>query len=862
MKNNLGISGVTPVDDSFTEKWFSQEISLTTGLYQFTYDGQWHCPFASDSCYEILNCTSVDFPESFQRLCVRTDYHGPEETIASILHKITISQKSSKFICIRPLENGKRQYIKGVMAVFQGQDGPLSVFGQITDVSEAQTMSLLLDRMEAKKKERQQIFQIVAQHSNRTLYAYDIATGTTRPWDAESEKNDILAHLYASSYTDENLEKNQGVLPDSVADVKKFFASIHNGTPSGDLNIHIRLTDGQAKWYHFKYTSLFDNGKPTTALISIEDITERHEHELAYLRYIQSVETDAEGKLLHIESCLTEDKVEKLSGQMLSTEEKQIFCSHSDIKRLLLGQKFQYEDPEEAARYFSCENLLALYAQGNRQLNSEWKVHFNDGTTHWLDTKVVLMKDPYNGCVKAFIRMLDITKKREEHLSILQRAEYDAMTGLLRRDSGEARIKKYLSQDSEKGGFLIILDLDDLKSINDTLGHRQGDTAIIGIANILKSHFRKDDILIRAGGDEFIVFLPGAGQSMDSMEITMTSLLQKLARTSIGEGAQCTIHCSAGCAAEEPGADTFDTLFHRADIALYHVKRSGKNNFAFYVPEMDLANYEFRSKKLLSSQNLKKFELVDLQYLLESIMKFYQLVLSVNLSANTYYMMEEVKDGVFAHIPDFGTLDSFVDLASKAIHPKDHESYFDRLSRKALLLAYEDGAETVHCHFRFHDRRYRWVECMVIFYTSESGDICNFTLLRWAEEQANELERLRLQKILELSAGSDLEYICLIDVLSRHYSTFSRNSDPSHVIPEAADFDEVTKFIRDTQVPPEDRDAYYANASLDHVFTRMNGTEERYSYRYTLTDGVTREAAFTWYEDSHFELLMTVRKLP
>ena len=72
----------------------------------------------------------------------------------------------------------------------------------------------------------------------------------------------------------------------------------------------------------------------------------------------------------------------------------------------------------------------------------------------------------------------------------------------------------------------------------------------------------------------------------------------------------------------------------------------------------------------------------------------------------------------------------------------------------------------------------------------------------------------------------------------------------------------MTKQIRDTQIPPEDRDTYYKNAVLDHVLAQMDDTDVSYSYRYTLMDGVTREVVFNWYEESHFELLMTVRKIP
>lgn len=98
----------------------------------------------------------------------------------------------------------------------------------------------------------------MSDHSDRTLYEYDILTGITRPWNKESEKEDFLAHLYGSNYKQDEVEKNQGVIQDSIEDVKKFFEDIHSGIPSGEMKIHVRLEDGQPRWYHFRYSSIFD----------------------------------------------------------------------------------------------------------------------------------------------------------------------------------------------------------------------------------------------------------------------------------------------------------------------------------------------------------------------------------------------------------------------------------------------------------------------------------------------------------------------------------------------------------------------------------------------------------------------------
>lgn len=168
----------------------------------------------------------------------------------------------------------------------------------------------------------------------------------------------------------------------------------------------------------------------------------------------------------------------------------------------------------------------------------------------------------------------------------LKQADYEAMTGVLRRGVGEYKIREYLDHSENKNGMLIIVDLDDLKKINDTLGHRAGDEAIVGIANSLKSSFRSSDIIMRYGGDEFVVFVPEEGNNLEPVMNRMGMLVKRVAAVFIGENKERNIHCSIGYTTVIEG-DTFETLFSRADKALYHVKKNGKNNYACYSSEME-----------------------------------------------------------------------------------------------------------------------------------------------------------------------------------------------------------------------------------------------------------------------------------
>lgn len=604
-------------------------------------------------------------------------------------------------------------------------------FSTLSDYINAMTTSL-----KDKDKYRDLIFNIVSQHSSRILYAYDLETHTTRPWDEESKKKDILSHLYANSYSDDTLEQNEYVLPESREEVKRFFGDIHRGVPSGELNIHIKLIDGQPKWYHFKYSTIFEGGKPITAVISIEDITESHEHYLSHLQNIQAMEHDADSYLMYIESDLVEDRIDSIRGSLITEEESQGTYTHNEFGTLIISKKFDIVDIHKSANYFDCDSLLHLYDEGERQLEGDLEVKFSDGETHWLKSSITLVEDPLNKHIKAFTRVTDVTEEQEKQMSLVRRADHDGMTGLLRRGVGEKRIFEYLSAHKEPGGILVAIDLDNLKGINDTLGHSQGDAAIIGIANTMKNHFREGDILVRTGGDEFIAFLPGAAKSREAVEKSLASLLRKLSAISIGENGERTIHCSMGCAVELPRTDTFASLYQRADMALYHVKRNGKNDFAFFEPEMLEDDYRFKKKQALPVID-KQLKENELEHLLEIVAEVYPGVVMFNLTQNYFHIMTTGSNVEQVHEPD--KIEVFWENWKNNIHPQDLDNTVGTMSRDSLMDLYVQGQHSTKHYFRnLETDGYEDTEIAVQFFTTEEGDICAFLFFRWEGKDEEE----------------------------------------------------------------------------------------------------------------------------
>ena len=160
---------------------------------------------------------------------------------------------------------------------------------------------------------------------------------------------------------------------------------------------------------------------------------------------------------------------------------------------------------------------------------------------------------------------------------LLQRASIDTLSGLLNRSAAERFIKDALKDmDPEDTCALFIVDLDDFKRVNDTLGHQAGDQAIRQAANVLSSLFRAGDIVGRLGGDEFVVFLRG--------KITEEMALEKAAaiceKLQIVLNGQETVNITASVGVHLAGkGQAFEGLYQSADLALYKAKKAGKHQF-------------------------------------------------------------------------------------------------------------------------------------------------------------------------------------------------------------------------------------------------------------------------------------------
>ncbi len=208
----------------------------------------------------------------------------------------------------------------------------------------------------------------------------------------------------------------------------------------------------------------------------------------------------------------------------------------------------------------------------------------------------------------------DITKikKAEKHLQHL--AHFDPLTRLPNRLLFRDRLQRAIIEADRRRNMasLMLLDLDRFKNINDTLGHSAGDKLLISVAERLQESVRKSDTVARIGGDEFTIVLPETPSNLSAANVAR-KIVETLSRPFYIDGREVFVTTSVGVTLYPNDGIETDRLLQNADMALYHAKQLGKNNFQFFSEEMNIEAVE-RSELEASLRGALERDELDLYY--------------------------------------------------------------------------------------------------------------------------------------------------------------------------------------------------------------------------------------------------------
>ena len=262
-------------------------------------------------------------------------------------------------------------------------------------------------------------------------------------------------------------------------------------------------------------------------------------------------------------------------------------------KDALLGEHYSrivLDEDLELAR-----NLFQEHSDGVHEAELRLRLHPSragprpaQSATVWTEIKVAHLDGADSGFAGTYAAARDISERREAQRSLDFRAHHDWLTHLPNRVLLNDRLDLAVAQARRVGRRLAVmfLDLDRFKLVNDQYGHTVGDRVLQAVAKRLQGCLGQGDTISRFGGDEFALLLPDIGARRDA-DVVVRRVAKRIREPFIVDGHEFNASASIGVAMYPEAGGTAEALVQSADIAMYHAKNRGGNDYRFFAEAMN-----------------------------------------------------------------------------------------------------------------------------------------------------------------------------------------------------------------------------------------------------------------------------------
>ena len=655
--------------------------------------GSFICVYVVDpetDCYREFSSTD-NYAESFRQAKEGTDFfhtvreaclqfNHPEDlddflkafTKENILAEI---RRSGLFTMVyRLLMDGSPRHVRMSAAMVEEKEGRRLIVG-LNDI-EAQYRQREKDHETARQKEiYNHIASSLAEHYD-TLYYIDIETGAYSEISSTDEYKKLNVPAAGSDFfADSRRSIRKYVHPEDQEKVLRIHyrdAMLANLKNRASYSLTYRLVaDGKVR--HVRHTEIMVRDRKHL-LVCIENINAEVQAKLALqasrkknITYTQIAETlAAHYDLIYYIDCesarYAELSARKKSGELKVQSEGNDFfkTSSQNINRLI------HPEDRERLRLFLNRDHLITALEGRRQMTEDYRMLINGGKTQYTRMSVTYSSDHSHFIICVENRDDDVRKEQEQLAALAtanEMARRDELTHTKNKTAyqeAEKELQRQIGEESCRFG-IVICDINGLKTVNDTEGHRAGDEYIRASCLLVCRVFHHSPVF-RIGGDEFVVLL--TGQDYENREKLISSLRQQVEEhIRIGEGPVV----ASGLAVFQPNEDRLvEDVFNRADSRMYADKTRLKEQKLLQEshPLTEKANIRIISEERRAKLDMlyKSFEIVsEGTYVYLCDMK-YDFSRWSRVAVDTYGLPSEYMYGAG-------------DIWENRIHPEDREAY-------------------------------------------------------------------------------------------------------------------------------------------------------------------------------------------
>ncbi|HJV86323.1 MAG TPA: EAL domain-containing protein [Noviherbaspirillum sp.] len=231
---------------------------------------------------------------------------------------------------------------------------------------------------------------------------------------------------------------------------------------------------------------------------------------------------------------------------------------------------------------------LRAAAREKREVHTVLQSHNKNGDTIWADVYLAPVRDEAGEVSHYVVALYDITATRRYQAELEFQANCDTLTGLANRSLLHDRLRQVIAYAERYGNpaWVLFINLDRFKFVNDTLGHHAGDIVLKCVAQRLRDAVRDTDTIARLSADEFVLVLPERADESLSPAVVQR-IMDAITPPIVIEGYEFVMGCSVGIADCPADGTEPDVLIKHAGIAMYRAKEVGRNNFQFYTASMN-----------------------------------------------------------------------------------------------------------------------------------------------------------------------------------------------------------------------------------------------------------------------------------
>jgi diguanylate cyclase (GGDEF)-like protein/PAS domain S-box-containing protein len=439
-------------------------------------------------------------------------------------------------------------------------DGPSRyLVGIVTDITEQRLAAESL-------REAEERYRLISQVTTDVIFDWDIKSDHIR-W------NEAKGAFFGYTSTDLNSMRvlRHKIHPDDQQRVVDEFAQLFASRETRYASDHrLQNADGVYLDIHACGSVLRDSsGTPVRIVGSIQDVSER--------RYADAALRESEAINRGIVEASTDSVVLlDLEGKLLFLNKSSGLTTKAQDFSMYYGQDWTTIWPEHARAQIV--DAVKIAAAGGTGLVTESFAH--NGYVRWWDIVVSPVRDDAGVPIKLVAIARDITQRQESDEKLRRAATYDSLTNLPNRACFQDRLSKAVAKAGAGGGRLglLLLDVDDFKQVNDSLGHDAGDALLRSIAARLDVASIRPRAVARLGGDEFAVLLENIEDDAE-LAAYAKSILARMKEPLVYGGRVLDCRVTIGAAVFPEHGSTPDELLKSADIALYVAKASERGAF-------------------------------------------------------------------------------------------------------------------------------------------------------------------------------------------------------------------------------------------------------------------------------------------